>query len=125
MTMKMVEVKTDDLIGNALGWAVAQADSVPVKFDFDCLMKMDEWDVHGDRPDYVPWCDWGQGGPLIEKRDWALPYRATARYHLGKYEACSPGGLPHNGPTPLIAACRAIVAAEFGDVVSVPANLLE
>lgn len=122
---EMIEVKTDDLIGPDLDFAVAQAIGEQVEFYCGCVCLMTAWDEHGDRPNYQPSIDWAQGGPLLELKNWSLPYRATARHHLGKYEACSPGGLPHNGDTPLIAACRAIVAATFGTTVSVPKELLK
>lgn len=123
-------VKTSDLIGPALDWAVAKAEGhqpllVPTgrtEYSVGVITAMD------DGPKGFACCystDWSQGGPLIEKHVWALPQRATHRYHLGAFEAYTPGGFPHNGDTPLIAACRAIVAAELGDQVDVPDELMQ
>ena len=120
--MSMIEVKTAELIGPALDWAVAKGEGLQPEHgwpELDIFMAARAGGFHRYST------DWAQGGPLIEKNDWALPYRATARAHLGKYEACTPGGFPRNGGTPLIAACRAIVAANLGDVVSVPAELVQ
>lgn len=116
-----VEVRTADLLGEALDWAVAKAVSRDVSILSSGVVVRGD-NVEGGCP-WSPSTDWSQGGPLINKHDWALPYRATSRYHIGKYEACTPGGFPKNGETPLISACRAIVAAEYGDLVSVPAEL--
>lgn len=123
----MTEVKTADLIGPSLDWAVAAAafGLEPRKLPNDLLGTWYAGEYDGGYNDWAPSTDWAQGGPLIEKYDWALPYRATSRYHIGKYEACTPGGFPRNGDTPLIAACRAIVAAEFGDTVMIPKELMQ
>lgn len=81
----------------------------------------------------VPWspsADWSQGGPLIEKHrmDFTFDRDGLVFAYL-----CDENGieLPSShkweafGPTHLIAACRAIVAAHLGEVVSVPAELVE
>lgn len=126
MQHETVTLRTCDLIGAALDWAVAKAQGFYEAEN--CYGGISWFDRDGlELVDYYGWnpsTDWNQGGPLIERNDWALPYRATARYHLGKYESCTPGGFPHNGETPLIAACRAIVSAHLGDSVDVPAELV-
>lgn len=118
---KSVEVNVNDLTGMALDWAVAEADGLR-----PYLHKGEFWVLDGKtnmpRPRFST--DWAQGGPLLDEYSWSLPYRAIARHHLGKFESCTPGGFPHNGDTPLIAACRAIVAAALGNVVRVPAVLV-
>lgn len=119
---EFVEVKTDDLIGPALDWAIAKACGLHVDIDSEFGVMSDE--ARNVTGKWAPSIDWAQGGPLLDKHAWALPYRAIARHHLGKYEACTPGGFPHNGPTPLIAAMRALVASEFGGTVLVPKELL-
>ena len=125
---RMIEVKTSELEGSALDWAVAQVDGRATRV-YLCPV-MDEYKVAATVPGgdlesaWMPSIDWGQGGPLIESNQWALPYRATHRRHIGDFEACTPAGFPRNGSTPLIAAMRAIVAAKLGDFVSVPAELM-
>lgn len=138
--MEMVEVKTQDLIGPALDWAVMQA-------------------VHGDGPDwmvnagvfgylslsqdrvgmdgideqevfhpYTPSTDWEHGGSLIEKHAITLaPYSMNSK-GSPSYWVAEPWGdcpIPIHGDTALIAACRAIVAAKLGDTVSVPKELMQ
>ena len=133
--MTMTKVKTNELVGPALNYMVAKVVDYKVALT-DNQFGPDEYIVMGRDDMYLtrdpvgfyvwsPSADWAQGGMILEANDWALPYRATHRSHLGKYEACTPGGFPHNGATPLIAAMRAIVAAKIGDVVSVPSELLE
>lgn len=143
---QMIEVKTAELIGPALDWAVAKASEIP----------MFSMGVDGNWPGNnavtvatsvnpavivdlmgrmfleanlrsVPWSpstDWAQGGPLIEKFDvdlfsplgtggpWGAAIQMTAEDPM------------YEGHSPLVAACRAIVAAKIGDVVSVPAELV-
>lgn len=122
-------IKTSELEGVALNYAVAAS----IKADFEIKANYVEINHLVDRPDgsrarvweaFKPSTDWSQGGPLVEREDYALPFKAHGhRRHLGKYQAYTPGGLPHNGETPLIAACRAIVAANLGDRVEVPDGL--
>lgn len=118
--MKTIEVKTADLTGPALDWAVWLADfgepGEPCRRAGLIWTAMNEY--------WSPSTDWSQGGPLIEKHgvelapptsegDWwgAAVWKAKARFLL-------------DGENPLIAACRAIVAAKLGDMVSVPAELV-
>lgn len=120
----MIEVKTTELIGPALNYATAIADG------WDMLREFDRIAIK----DYSPSEDWAQGGPLIEKYHVQTSFngcgfsRSPTGEHWCAY-ACKDSGEElrpsGSGPTPLIAACRAIVAAKIGDVVSVPVELLE
>lgn len=122
--MGMVEVKTAELIGVTLDWAVGEAT------DGDII------DFLADQPEPVRWqpsTDLSLGGALIRQFQINLTFerKGVIYAHL-----CADDGLPlsHHrdgsvrgsfGPTHIIAACRAIVAAKLGDVVRVPAELLE
>lgn len=136
---EFVEVKTAELTGPALDWAVAVVEGESVVIHSPNQRRFDvRGGIHcssdgctigprssfGDTEDWSPSTDWAQGGPMLEKYSWALPYRTIARHHLGKFEACTESGKSCNGDTPLIAACRAIVAAKLGGVVQVPAELV-
>lgn len=136
--MNMTEMKIADLIGPALDWAVAkslgwQMFRVPKDIDGNFggevlapsdLSKDFQFPPRGDVPvGYFlrRWStDWAQCGPLIEKHaiefEWVTD--ATIRAEL---PSCASFGF---GETHLIAACRSIVAAKIGDVVSVPAELV-
>jgi hypothetical protein len=130
-------VKTSDLIGPALDWAVATADGEDVivhgvgqyRYDkrggihcckYGCTFGPRS--ITHDVPGYSPSEDWSQGGPLIEKYDVEL-----WRHSGGHVVATIHGGkqLYSNGETRLIAACRAIVAAKLGDQVDVPDELMQ
>lgn len=127
--MKMVEVKTAELIGSALDWAVAKADGFRVQYSrrmgLHCaeIMRVSAAETFIRMGcSYCPSTDWSQGGPLIEK------YRVGIYCDYTPSEAITANvtgsGAVATGETFLIAACRAIVAANLGDVVSVPAELI-
>lgn len=135
---EFVEVKTDELIGQSLDWAVATAEAMPVKHDpmgFGRTENGGFW-VWGDSISgpmlkigsastlgYSPSTSWAQGGPLIESYIGAISGPTAARDYA---IACVKGSsVPVRGSSILIAACRAIVAAKLGDVVQVPVELAE
>lgn len=120
---QMIEVKTAELIGPALNYATAVADGWDFSRQFYQVM------FQG----YCPSTDWAQGGPLIEKYHVQTSFNGCgfSRSPTGEYwcaYACKDSGEElrpsGSGPTPLVAACRAIVSAKLGDVVSVPAELV-
>ncbi|WP_371360125.1 phage protein NinX family protein [Pseudomonas sp. KT_2_4] len=132
---EFVEVKTQDLSGAALDWAVAKA--AGVEADYLCPFIIDEnnqpvvvlnkakW-LEDEEPMAIwsPSTDWAQGGPLIEK--YKLDIGAPMENKSGPWNAATEWGHPngYKGETPLIAACRAIVSSALGDTVSVPKELL-
>lgn len=152
----MINVKTADLIGPALDWAVAQvcvaegsvsidpqdAQSRLPYVTFDAAGPWiwgagreqrgtvnketgKPWVFHGPGGRFEPSTDWGQGGPLIEEHQIGLDWNGvdgTAMWWLATHQDIA---APQIGDTPLIAACRAIVAAKLGDEVQVPAELVQ
>lgn len=102
----MTKVKTNNLIGASLDWAVAKADG------YDWLILWDK-----NKPRYST--DWAQGGPIIERELLLLrPY--------GLSWECSVGGDNwFKGQTPLIAAMRCYVALKLGDEVEIPEELAQ
>ena len=106
-------MKTSDLIGPALDWAVAK-----------CWYG-DEYDMSiplfDDGLLFAPSTNWFHGGPIIEREgidllhfrqdDLSLAWEATD----GETFAC--------GPTPLVAAMRCYVASKLGDDVNIPSEL--
>lgn len=151
--MEMIEVKTGELVGPALRYAVMvaiaghlRAEHAPLEGkDYQRVCLPAGFDDHGLwfeaahpawagtagcrtwRPDE----DWAQGGPLRDKYKVAV-YEVQA----GGVAASLRGDEPEfwideadfeadaTGSTALIAICRAIVAAKLGDTVRVPAALV-
>lgn len=143
----MIEVQCGDLVGPALDWAVAKSASVPM-FEMghdgnwpgnyevtkatqvepavirDLMGKL--WFEASLRA--VPWSpstDWAQGGPLIQAQQIELEWDGVDDKALWWKAAHQDIVQFQIGETPLIAACRAIAAAHLGEVVSVPAELVE
>lgn len=130
---QMVEVKTTELSGTALRWAVAQAEGLEVTIHPPAYGNGHRLAVNGRTEAYRPDMDWSQGGPLIDKYHVQTNYNGRGfRTASGEYwcaYVCADSGQEiypsGGGGTPLIAACRAIVSAKLGDSVSVPSVLLE
>jgi hypothetical protein len=107
-----MKIKTSELTGTALDWAVAKSQG----YAGIALQERTntEW--------YSPSTDWAQGGPIIEREEIAVVYRAG-----GYWLAYTPESKPSadgTGPIPLIAAMRCYVAFHLGDEVDVPEELL-
>lgn len=103
-------VKTSELTGAALDWAVMTCEGYvqprPV-----------EWILGGH---FTPSTDWTQGGPIIERECIWLTHHAAAKMH-GAHKGDDVWF--QKGPTPLIAAMRCYVASKFGDTVEIPDKL--
>jgi hypothetical protein len=108
-------MKTSDLIGPALDWAVAKAWQ-PVYSDRHLL-------EHAK--DFHPSTDWGQGGPIIEREEIALEPMTHDEHGDGwlATRVEGPAVCMEFGPTMLIAAMRCFVASRLGDEVEVPEEL--
>ena len=101
-------MKTSELTGAALDWAVAQCEGISVRNGFD-----------DNCPEYST--NWTQGGPIVE-REWVDLH--CVNDSLWEAECPAPCGLAmQNGPTPLIAAMRCYVASKMGHAVNVPEEL--
>jgi hypothetical protein len=109
-------MKTIDLIGPALDWAVSTCKSRPHSFT-----------LRDSEPPlrvllFQPSTNWSQGGPIIEREAIEL----TPDEYAGTWAAYMTNeGEPYEGTgtTPLIAAMRAYVASKLGDEVDVPEEL--
>lgn len=123
--MKMVEVKTSELIGPALDWAVAyHLNGDPVFFKaFGARVLGRRITTEVANGNISPSTKWSQCGPLIDKYNMAMTCPFGMDADDEPHWSCAGGGESY-GPTKLIAACRAIVAANSGDAVSVPAELV-
>lgn len=105
-------MKTSELTGAALDWAVAKAAGYTTS-DLDLLYDIKSYDK------FNPSIDWSQGGPIIERERIALDYRlGYCVASVGSWDTYS------EGLTPLIAAMRCYVASKIGDTVDIPKELL-
>ena len=125
-----MKVKTADLTGPALDWAVAKVEGLQGML-VDCgHVFFQRRKANGEDSGWVeffrPSTDWSQGGPIIDRmfseglalqqgspsaanqRCWAMPERQFRISH---------------GPSPLIAAMRCFVASKLGDEVDIPEEL--
>jgi len=126
----LIEVKTADLSGEALGWAVGKAEGLNLFLEPPGYNGV-PWRVfaryrgqaieHTKR--FNPWEDWALGGQLIDKH-----HGSTQHFHGLAEDACYSGGPAgaeawSYGPTALVAFCRGFVHYKLGDTVQVPKEL--
>ncbi|WP_236204645.1 phage protein NinX family protein [Pseudomonas tohonis] len=126
----MKTVRTSELIGAALDWAVDMVLSGKPLEVRHHKSGNGEWAFFHEGIPYqqgpAPYStDWSKGGPLLEPNHIELSigdenYWAN-RTCTSRYDD-EPRQYP--GDSMLIAACRAIVAANLGDEVQIPAELL-
>jgi len=121
-----VEMKTSELTGPALDWAVAQCEGVAVEHINDGINRCLLMSMGGR---YTPSTDWSQGGPIVERERISV----CTEFATDEWAAWSPAPTLDNaelqrafgyGPTPLIAAMRCYVASKLGDNVDIPEELL-
>ena len=121
-------MKTSELTGAALDWAVCEATGL-LKAYTQFRSGKNFLKVYGvARNKHLhPSIEWSQGGPIIERERIATtPMTPTVGedrtpYWFANYE----GQITYrDGPTPLIAAMRCYVASKLGDEVYVPEELV-
>jgi hypothetical protein len=108
-----MKLKTSELTGAALDWAVAKCEG------------------HGvgvlDDPWFMPSTNWSQSGPIIERERVQVRFIQECYWHFATptdtWIANYDGGGEWIGPTPLIAAMRCFVASRLGESVDVPSEL--
>lgn len=138
-----MKIKTQDLTGPALDWAVAKCEGLPLKLDpmgfrKDAPTSMQAgwwvWDGEGqnqvighrktrrgEENGYSPSTDWAQGGPIIEREGIRIHRSVTGQWWAGSEAEPQ---RPIEGPTPLIAAMRCFVASKLGDTIDIPEELV-
>ena len=129
-------MKTTDLTGHALDWAVAKCAGLLEprerygKMVPSVVLDMEYWS-NGDpmvrlnpcpdvyyRAEYDPSTNWQHGGPIIERE------RINLWNEGHDWEASLYGKHIVWGETPLVASMRCYVASKLGDEVEIPAELL-
>jgi hypothetical protein len=116
-----MKIKTSELTGNALDWAVAQCKGIEYadKYGID--------DMGIEFQPYNPSKNWHLAGPIIEREMITL-----VSDMFGHFDTSSPYVAHINtgkdvfgyGDTPLEAAMRCYVASKLGDEIDVPDELL-
>jgi hypothetical protein len=122
-------IKTSELAGAALDWAVAKAEGIlergsgplgiPLAKRVGNHIKLL---CEDDDAEFSPSIDWAQGGPIIERELFSIePFKArTKDWRCFDFRQ----GNVYAGPTPLIAAMRCYVASRLGDEIDVPEELI-
>lgn len=128
--MKTRTVKTSELIGPALDWAVDVAQTGKANFEL--------WAYRSLFDQRRSWTtSWHFGGPLIDKALLSV-YPFFIDGNMGGWSSCDPLNLKYDengsfidgsdfaqdGPTALVAAMRCYVASKLGDKVEVPEELM-
>lgn len=118
----MKTVKTSELSGRALDWAVAMADKLKVSInELGNVLVKDERFIGV----YKPSERWGLCGKFIgqlwieisvEEIDGVDYWYASPPHLVGDYAT---------GSTPQEAICRAVAMVEFGDTAEIPEELLQ
>lgn len=103
-------MKTAELTGAALDWAVAKCEG----------LHWEEGDLYAGKygPGFAPATDWTDAGPIIERE--RIELRGDGDEGWIAYDNLN---LEQYGDTPLIAAMRCYVASMLGDEVDVPEEL--
>ena len=110
-------MKTSELIGPALDWAVAKCEGNEIHIRKGVL-----W-----IPTKCYSTDWAQGGPIIERERIRTRFEVECYWYfttptdtwIANYEGVG----EWLGPTLLIAALRCYVASKLGDEVEIPEGL--
>lgn len=129
-------MKTAELTGAALDWAVAKCEKHEVFTRPIANAQQKHWvgivthDYQMSREGpFTPSTDWAQGGPIIE-RECICTYASGAcsvtpknpDYWVAEILGTS-GMTTQYGPTPLIAAMRCFVSSHLGDEIEIPKEL--
>lgn len=112
----MLKVKTSELTGAPLDWAVAKCAGVPeyiLNKPYRASELIESYST-----------DWAQGGPIIEREWISVIYMHGSQHWMSTLFQPTLDTTPRSaGPTPLIAAMRCYVASKLGDTVEIPKEL--
>lgn len=115
-----MKIKTAELTGAALDWAVAKC----VGSDPEITQYGGTTALRFEHRLYSPSTDWATGGPIIERERidiWC--YESDLAIFRANIQGS--GMLDQQGRTMLIAAMRCYVASKLGDEIEVPKELLK
>ena len=119
-----MKIKTTELQGPALDWAVAKCRDWVAGTTVDDLVSF-VLESSSDEMHFWPSTDWAQAGPIIDLERIAIWFERYDDIDAGLpcWFAAKYGEREYPGSTPLIAAMRAYVAYKLGDEVEVPEEL--
>ena len=130
-----MKIKTSEVTGAALDWAVAKCEYDNRRYNYGSPCFSPEtkrvYETQGLQEigvSFSPSTDWKQGGPIIERERLSvseIPPSLGSGWNASK-PASTPVGYKTwaSGPTPLIAAMRCYVASKMGDTIEVPSELI-
>lgn len=109
-------MKTSELTGQALVWAIAKAEGrEDVRVDTD-------GDLIGN--DYFDYLEWDQGGPIIERERISIRQWTNVPI-VNAYMPAEDAAWSSDAKSPLVAAMRCYVASKLGDKIEVPDELVK
>jgi len=116
-------MKTSELTGAALDWAVAKCEGF-TDYDHDTETMLPPRKEYGrvNLDEYSYSTDWARGGPIIERE--GITLRNFIQGDAWDAELDYEETFLQSGPTPLIAAMRCYVASKLGDEVEIPEGVL-
>ena len=112
-------MKTSELIGPALDWAVAKCERVEPGRSSG-LPFLPEHRVYLE--DFLPSYSWAQGGPIIEREKIDIKWDRVVWMGASRWTQNAERFYAY-GSTPLIAAMRCYVASKLGDDIDIPEKL--
>lgn len=124
-------MKTSELTGKPLDWAVAKACGL-VTVEVEGVLHL--VNTRGQPSiNFNPSTNWSQGGPIIEQHRitisalFAQINPPIPDFDKNEWGAYIPYGTTERGmgagPTPLIAAMRCLIASKLGDEIEIPEEL--
>ena len=124
----MAKVKTGELIGPALDWAVAYAQGRTPSLNMNSHGRVWHgwWLATGGEYERMPNYsnDWLWGGPILEREQISVDFDADPECGGPCAASTRDSYCYWVGPTPLIAAMRCFCCSKLGDEVEVPDELL-
>ncbi|MDE1484618.1 phage protein NinX family protein [Xenorhabdus bovienii] len=113
-----MKLKTSELTGQALDWAVAKSIGLPaIVTPFGNLI------IKGMEEDYTPSTNWAKCGQLIDTHLIELNNQVISENEVEHWATCMDEYI--YGSTALEAACRIVVHVKLGDEVEIPDELVD
>jgi hypothetical protein len=121
-------MKTSELTGTALDWAVASCECHAPSIGYNNRVMVHPSKFRLQTAEWVwfqPSTNWEQGGPIIKEEKITVGYdhESTNIWIADKLNLTNEFFFTEKGSTPLIAAMRCYVASKLGDDVKIPNEL--